>query len=51
MIFSTEVDPEIEALAIYLNSLSEETRAYTLDACWSMSRLFAQARGEKGNKI
>ncbi len=44
---SEEIDTEITAFAVYLNNLPQSTRAYTLDACWSVARIIAQVASDQ----
>lgn len=46
-----EIDPEVKALAIYLNGLPPEIRAYALKGAWATAQLVTQAIEETvGNK-
>jgi transcriptional regulator with XRE-family HTH domain len=38
-----EIDPEVKALAIYLNGLPSEIRAYALKGAWATAQLVTQA--------
>jgi transcriptional regulator with XRE-family HTH domain len=38
-----EIDPEVKALAIYLNGLPPEIRAYALKGAWAIAQLVTQA--------
>ena len=38
-----EIDPEVKALAIYLNGLPPEIRAYALKGAWATAQLVTQA--------
>jgi len=40
---SEQVAPEIAAFAAYLNHLSPKTYTLALEACWSVTRILAQA--------
>jgi transcriptional regulator with XRE-family HTH domain len=40
------LEKQVTALAIYLNSLPERVRGYTLDACWAITRIMANALEE-----
>ncbi len=38
-----EIDPEVKALAIYLNGLPSEIRSYALKGAWATAQLVTQA--------
>lgn len=44
---SGEINPEIAAFATYLNHLSPKTYMLALEACWSVTRILAQAIEEQ----